>query len=113
MDAGGRSGRDRPPGDWRWIVGIDRLGVVCGAHAASQTMLGSRHGRLPSVSSAAGFASSGSTSACNATEAAVVALRETLHAETLGTGVQVSVARPYLFRTVPLTTVLRLDAGPA
>lgn len=87
------------PDDWRWIVGINLLGVVHGARAALPVLLASRSGLLLNVASAAGFASAAGMSAYNATKAAVVALSETLYAETLGSGVQVSVAMPYFFRT--------------
>ena len=90
---------ETPADDWRWIVGINLLGVVHGARAALPALLANGSGLLLNVASAAGFASSAGMSAYNATKAAVVALSETLYAETLGTGVQVSVAMPYFFRT--------------
>ena len=90
---------ETPEDDWRWIVGINLLGVVHGARAALPALLASGSGLLLNVASAAGFASSPGMSAYNATKAAVVALSETLYGETLGTGVQVSVAMPYFFRT--------------
>jgi NADP-dependent 3-hydroxy acid dehydrogenase YdfG len=96
---------ETPLDDWRWIVGINLLGVVYGAHAALPALLASRSGLLLNVASAAGFASSASMSAYNSTKAAVVALSETLYAETIGTGVQVSVAMPYFFKTGLLATL--------
>jgi len=90
---------ETPVDDWRWIVGINLLGVVHGARAALPVLLAQRSGLLLNVASAAGFASAAGMSAYNATKAAVVALSETLYGETLGTGVQVSVAMPYFFRT--------------
>lgn len=90
---------DTPVDDWRWIVGINLLGVVHGARAALPVLLAQRGGLLLNVASAAGFASAAGMSAYNATKAAVVALSETLYGETLGSGVQVSVAMPFFFRT--------------
>ena len=90
---------DTPVDDWRWIVGINLFGVVHGARAALPVMLAQRGGLLLNVASAAGFASAAGMSAYNATKAAVVALSETLYGETLGSGVQVSVAMPFFFRT--------------
>jgi NADP-dependent 3-hydroxy acid dehydrogenase YdfG len=90
---------ETPVDDWRWIVGINLLGVVHGARAALPALLAQRSGLLLNVASAAGFASAAGMSAYNATKAAVVALSETLYGETLGTGVQVSVAMPFFFRT--------------
>jgi NADP-dependent 3-hydroxy acid dehydrogenase YdfG len=90
---------ETPVDDWRWIVGINLLGVVHGARAALPALLAQRSGLLLNVASAAGFASAAGMSAYNATKAAVVALSETLYGETLVTGVQVSVAMPFFFRT--------------
>jgi NADP-dependent 3-hydroxy acid dehydrogenase YdfG len=101
---------ETPIDDWRWIVGINLLGVVCGARAALPALLASR-GILLNVASAAGFASSAGMSAYNATKAAVVALSETLYAETLDSGVQVSVAMPYFFKTGLMTTLRASSQG--
>jgi NADP-dependent 3-hydroxy acid dehydrogenase YdfG len=101
---------DTPLDDWRWIVDINLLGVVCGARAALPALVANR-GVLLNVASAAGFASSAGMSAYNATKAAVVALSETIYAETLGTGVQVSVAMPYFFKTGLMTTLRASPQG--
>jgi NADP-dependent 3-hydroxy acid dehydrogenase YdfG len=101
---------ETPLDDWRWIVGINLLGVVCGARATLPALLENR-GTLVNVASAAGFASSAGMSAYNTTKAAVVALSETLYAETLGTGVQVSVAMPYFFKTGLMTTLRASQQG--
>lgn len=102
---------ETPDDDWRWIVGINLLGVVHGARAALPALLADGGGMLLNVASAAGFASSAGMSAYNSTKAAVVALSETLYAETLGTGVQVSVAMPYFFRTGLLGTLRASEQG--
>lgn len=95
---------DTPAEDWRWIGGINLLGVVHGCRAALPH-LRAGGGVLVNVASAAGFASGPGMSAHNASKAAVVALSETLYGELIGSGVQVSVAMPYFFKTALLRTL--------
>ena len=57
------------------------------------------------VASAAGFAAGPQMAAYNATKSAVISLSETLAAELLGTGIQVSVAMPGFFSTHLLKTM--------
>jgi len=91
--------------DWRWIVGINLLGVVHGCQAALPVLRRADRGVLLNIASAAGFASAPGMSAYNASKAAVVALSETLYGELVGTGVRVSVAMPYFFKTGLLSTL--------
>lgn len=91
--------------DWRWIVGINLLGVVYGCQAALPALRRAGRGVLLNVASAAGFASAPGMSAYNASKAAVVALSETLYGELHGTDIRVSVAMPYFFKTGLLSTL--------
>ncbi len=91
--------------DWRWILGINLLGVVHGCQAALPVLRRADRGVLLNIASAAGFASAPGMSAYNASKAAVVALSETLYGELAGTGVRVSVAMPYFFKTGLLGTL--------
>lgn len=96
---------DTSADDWRWIVGINLLGVVHGCQAALPVLRRAGRGVLLNVASAAGFASAPGMSAYNASKAAVVALSETLYGELAGTDVRVSVAMPYFFKTGLLETL--------
>ncbi len=88
-----------PVEDWRWIVGINLLGVVWGCRAAVPVMKRQGGGLVFNVASSAGFAAAPQMAAYNATKAAVIALSETLVSELAGTGIQVTVAMPGFFRT--------------
>jgi len=85
--------------------------VVHGCQAALPAMRSAGGGVLLNIASAAGFASSPSMSAYNASKAAVVSLSETLYGELLGTPVQVSVAMPYFFKTNLLDRLRASDSG--
>lgn len=85
--------------DWRWIVGINLMGVVHGCHAFVPRFKKQGSGAVINVASAAGLVSAPSMSAYNATKAGVVALSETLHAEVSGRGIGVTVLCPTFFKT--------------
>ncbi|MEW6268335.1 MAG: SDR family NAD(P)-dependent oxidoreductase [Thermodesulfobacteriota bacterium] len=102
---------DTPAEHWRWILGINVLGVVHGCQAALPAMRAAGAGILLNVASAAGFASAPGMSAYNASKAAVVSLSETLYGELFGTGIQVSVAMPYFFKTNLLDRLRASEAG--
>lgn len=88
-----------PPADWEWIVGINLLGVVWGCHTAVPLLKRQGSGLIFNVASSAGFAAAPQMSAYNATKAGVISLSETLAAELVGSGIQVSCAMPGFFRT--------------
>lgn len=96
---------ETPAEDWRWIVGINLLGVAWGCLAALPHLRAQGAGLVLNVASSAGFASAPLMSAYNATKAGVISLSETLAAELQGSGVQVSVAMPGFFRTGLLDTL--------
>lgn len=90
---------DVPLEDWRWIVGINLMGVVHGCHAFVPRFKKQGSGAVINVASAAGLVHAPSASAYNATKAAVVALSETLHAEVTDKGIGVTVLCPTFFKT--------------
>ncbi len=96
---------ETPVDDWRWIVDINLLGVAWGCRSAVPVMRKQRSGLVLNVASAAGFAAGPQMAAYNATKSAVISLSETLAAELLGTGIQVSVAMPGFFSTHLLDTM--------
>lgn len=104
---------DETPGeDWRWIVGVNLLGVVYGCRAAVPILRAQRGGVILNVASVAGFAAAPRMTAYNTSKAGVIALSETLAAELADAGVQVSVAMPGFVRTGLLAS-LRAPADAA
>lgn len=93
-------GIEETPGeDWRWIVGINLLGVVYGCRAAVPILRAQHGGAILNIASVAGFAAAPRMAAYNSSKAGVIALSETLAAELADAGVQVSVAMPGFVRT--------------
>jgi len=87
-------------GDWRWIVYVNLLGVVYGAHIVSP--LSQSHGEggwIVNVASMAGFVSLPMASAYSATKAAVVAMSECWRGELEPAGIKVSVLCPGFVKT--------------
>lgn len=85
--------------DWRWITGINLWGVIHGCHAFLPALKAQQFGGIINVASAASFGATPLMGAYNTSKAAVVALSETLHAETAGSGIHVSVLCPTLVKT--------------
>ena len=108
---GGRVG-DIPIDSWQWIVGINLMGVVHGAHVFAPLLRQQRSGHILNVASTAGLIASPSMGPYNATKSAVVALSETLYGELLPDGVGVSVLCPTFFQT-NIATSARMHADPA
>jgi NAD(P)-dependent dehydrogenase (short-subunit alcohol dehydrogenase family) len=90
---------ETPMADWRWIVGINLLGVVHSCRAQVPHMIAAKGGLIVNVASVAAFASGARMGAYNATKAAVVALSETLFQELAEQEIQVTAAMPGFFRT--------------
>jgi len=90
--------------DWRWIVDINLLGVVNGCRAGVPHLQRAGRGILINVSSAAAFVCAPFMTPYNATKAAVLAVSESLAAELVTAGVQVSVAMPGFMQTELLAT---------
>lgn len=85
--------------DWRWIVDINLLGVVCGCKVFTPLLRAQGGGQLVNIASMAGLIHLPHAAAYNATKAAVVALSETLQLELEADNIRVSVVCPAFFRT--------------
>lgn len=85
--------------NWKWIVGINQMGVIYGCHQFVPVMKQQKSGHIINIASAASFANLPSMSPYNVTKAAVVSLSETLYTELKGEGVGVSVVCPTFFKT--------------
>lgn len=86
--------------DWRWVVDVNLMGVVNGAHAVTPMI--KQHGEggwIINVASMAGFVSLPLAGAYSATKAAVVALSECWHSEMEADNIHVSVLCPGFVKT--------------
>lgn len=85
--------------DWRWIVGINQMGVIYGCQNFVPVMKKQESGQIINIASAAAFMALPTMSPYNVTKAAVLALSETLFAELAQNNVDVSVVCPTFFKT--------------
>jgi len=88
------------PGDWRWVVDVNLLGVVNGAQTLIPLM--QQHGEeswVINVASMAGLGGLPLAGAYSATKAAVVAVSECWHSELNGSAIHVSVLCPGFVKT--------------
>jgi NAD(P)-dependent dehydrogenase (short-subunit alcohol dehydrogenase family) len=85
--------------DWRWIVGINLMGVVHGCSTFAPRLKKQGSGHIINVASAAGLVASPGLAPYNATKFAVVGLSEALFAELRPHGVGVTVLCPTFFPT--------------
>lgn len=85
--------------NWGWITGINQMGVIYGCHYFIPTMKRQSSGHIINISSIAAVATAPNMSPYNTTKAAVKALSETLYSELKESGINVSVAMPFFFRT--------------
>lgn len=88
-----------PLDTWRRTIDVNLWGVIHGCHYFVPGMRARRHGHVLNVASAAALASLPGLGAYNVTKAAVLALSETLAAETARDGVGVTVLCPGFFQT--------------
>lgn len=98
-----------PLEDWRWIMDINLWGVIYGCRAFLPAMQAQGRGYIINVASAAGLLCTPGLSPYNVTKAGVVALSESLYAETRSRGVNVSVLCPTFF----VTGIMDSARGPA
>jgi len=96
--------------DWHWTMGINLWGVIHGCHVFAPRLKAQGHGGIINVASSASFAAGPLMGPYNVTKAGVLALSETLAAETSGTGVNVTVLCPTVVNT-NIFTAGRIDAG--
>jgi len=98
-----------PLDDWRWIIGINLMGVIHGCHFFAPRLVAQGGGAILNTSSMAGFACAPMMGAYNVTKAGVIALSETLAAEVGDKGVRVTVLCPAFFKTNLLETARATD----
>lgn len=96
--------------DWHWTMGINLWGVIHGCHVFAPRLKAQGRGGIINVASTASFAAAPLMGPYNVTKAGVLALSETLAAETSGTGVNVTVLCPTVVNT-NIFTAGRIDAG--
>ncbi|MQX51795.1 SDR family NAD(P)-dependent oxidoreductase [Alcanivorax sediminis] len=85
--------------DWEWTMGINLWGVIHGCHVFAPRLKAQGRGGIINVASTASFAAAPLMGPYNVTKAGVLALSETLAAETAGTGVNVTVLCPTVVNT--------------
>ncbi|HLN17450.1 MAG TPA: SDR family NAD(P)-dependent oxidoreductase [Acidimicrobiales bacterium] len=84
---------------WRWLLGVNVLGVVHGLSAFGPGLVARGEGHVVVTSSATGLVPTPGLGAYSVTKHALVALAEVLREELTGTGVGVSVVCPGTVRT--------------
>lgn len=87
------------PESWRWMLGVNVMGVVHGVGAFGPLLVDQGEGHLVCMASAAGLMTMRGLGAYGATKHAVVGLAATLRDELAGTGVGVSLVCPGVVRT--------------
>jgi NAD(P)-dependent dehydrogenase (short-subunit alcohol dehydrogenase family) len=85
--------------DWQRVLDINLMGVVRGCKSFVPMMLAQKAGHVVNISSFAGIASPPNMASYNVAKAAVISLSESMRAETIDEGVDVSVACPSFFKT--------------
>lgn len=88
--------------DWRYIVDVNLMGVVYGAHAVYKVMLEQGFGHIVNTASMAGLIPTPGLSSYAATKHAVVGLTRALRVEAARRGVRVSAFCPGVIRTAIL-----------
>jgi short-subunit dehydrogenase len=90
---------DAPLEDWRWIFGVNVMGVVHGIRSFVPILLRQGEGHVVNTASMAGVTATPLTGIYNASKHAVVSISETLFLELAGKGVGVSCVCPEAIRT--------------
>jgi len=90
-----------PLEDWRWLLGVNLMGVVHGIRSFVPLLLQQEEGHVVNTASMAGVTATPLTGIYNASKHAVVSLSETLHLElqAQGGGVGVSCVCPEAVQT--------------
>lgn len=99
VGVGGKNIGDISLEDWEWTMGINLWGVIHGCHVFAPRLKKLGRGGIINVASSASFAAAPLMGPYNVTKAGVLALSETLAAETAGTGVNVTVLCPTVVNT--------------
>ncbi len=85
--------------DWQRVLDINLMGVVRGCKSFVPMMLAQKTGHVVNIASFAGIASPPNSASYNVAKAGVISLSESLRAETIDEGVDVSVVCPAYFKT--------------
>lgn len=85
--------------DWRWVLGINVMGVVHGCKLFAPDMVASGRGHIVNLASAAGYYAAPDMTAYSASKHAVMGLSEALRAEMSEQGVGVSAICPGVINT--------------
>lgn len=85
--------------NYKWMVGINQMGVVYGCWYFIPAMKKQGYGHILNTASAAAIGCAPTMGAYNMTKAAVVAISETLYSELYDHGIQVSCIQPTYFKT--------------
>jgi NAD(P)-dependent dehydrogenase (short-subunit alcohol dehydrogenase family) len=80
--------------DWRWLVGVNLMGVVHGCHVFAPRLIAQREGHIVNTASVGGFLSGPDLDIYCTTKFAVVGFSEALRAELAAKGVGVSILCP-------------------
>ena len=102
-------------GEWRWILGVNLMGVVHGCHVFAPRLVARGVGHIVNTASVGGFLSSADMTIYTTTKYAVVAFSEALRQDLAQKGVGVSILCPGPIAT-QLASSDRLrpsDVGPA
>ncbi len=85
--------------DWRWVLGINVMGVVHGCKLFAPDMVANGRGHIVNLASAAGYYAAPDMTAYSASKHAVMGLSEALRAEMSEQGVGVSAICPGVINT--------------
>ncbi|MBL7252647.1 SDR family NAD(P)-dependent oxidoreductase [Alloalcanivorax sp. C16-2] len=99
VGAGGKRIGDIPMEDWHWVMGVNMWGVIHGCHVFAPRLRGLSRAGIINVCSTASFAAAPSMGPYNASKAAVLAVSETLAAESAGSGLKVTALCPTVVKT--------------
>ena len=80
--------------DWRWLVGVNLMGVVHGCHVFAPRLVAQREGHIVNTASVGGFLAGPELDVYCTTKFAVVGFSEALRAELAPKGVGVSILCP-------------------
>jgi NAD(P)-dependent dehydrogenase (short-subunit alcohol dehydrogenase family) len=83
---------ETPLADWRWVFGVNVMGVVHGLRSFVPLLLRQEEGHVVNTASMAGVTATPLTGVYNASKHAVVSISETLHLELRGQGAAVGVS---------------------
>lgn len=83
---------ETPLADWRWVFGVNVMGVVHGLRSFVPLLLAQEEGHVVNTASMAGVTATPLTGVYNASKHAVVSISETLFLELRGQGARVGVS---------------------